>query len=264
MKKIYSLVLMAAMLLIGTSAWADMTRAELQAAIDAAPTGTTVKLESNVTLDGPIWLGTENLTDAAKSVTLDLNGHNVTMTGTASGTSYYMFVVSHGELLVRNLKEASTSTIMLTGQSHANTQIFSVYGSYKSSRWNADGTEANDLAATNTRDEGYFSHLELGKNVQIAVAEGCLGSGIVVDQLNNGSSPARTAAALSSKTINYFTNIHKSSGYAYGARVDVYGDITIGGINDGGERKAYGIKANGNLSSPLAGSAITSLMITRG
>ena len=182
MKKIYSLVLMAAMLLIGTSAWADMTRAELQAAIDAAPTGTTVKLESNVTLDGPIWLGTENLTDAAKSVTLDLNGHNVTMTGTASGTSYYMFVVSHGELLVRNLKEASTSTIMLTGQSHANTQIFSVYGSYKSSRWNADGTEANDLAATNTRDEGYFSHLELGKNVQIAVAEGCLGSGIVVDQ----------------------------------------------------------------------------------
>lgn len=277
MKKIYSYVLMAAMLLIGTSAWAvdfsGTTRAELQAAIDGAATGTTLTFQNNVTLTGPIWLGTANLDDAAKSITLDLNGHNVTMTGTSSSTSYYLFVLSHGELLVRNTN-ATASQILLTGSSHANSQIFSVYGSYKSSRWNADGTEATG-EAVNTRTSGYFSHLEIGKGVNIVASEGCLGSGIVVDQLGYSTSPAHFAAktATGAATINsnftgspikYFTSIHGSSGYAYGARVDVYGNITIGGINDGGERKAYGIKTNGNLSSPLAGKAISLSTTTAG
>ncbi|MBQ7531400.1 MAG: hypothetical protein IJT12_06800 [Paludibacteraceae bacterium] len=277
MKKIYSYVLMAAMMLLGTSAWADnfsgTTRAELQAAIDGAATGTTLVFQNNVTLDGPVWLGTENLEDASKSITLDLNGHNVSMTGTSSSNYYYMFVLTHGELLVRN-SNATTSQILLTGSSHANSQIFSVYGSYKSSRWNADGTAATG-DAVNTRTNGYFSHLEIGKGVNIVASEGCLGSGIVVDQLSYSTSPAHLAAKTATKaaTINsnfasspikYFTSIHGSSGYAYGARVDVYGNITIGGIDDGGERKAYGIKTNGNLSSPLAGKALSLSTTTTG
>ena len=277
MKKIYSCVMMAAMLLIGTSAWADevafsgTTRAELQTAIDNAVTGTTLKFQSNVTLDGPIWLGTENLDDASKSITMDLNGHTVSMAG--SGGKYYFFVISHGELLVRN-SNADPSQILLTGTSNDGTNIFSVYGSYKSSRWNEDGTAATG-DAINTRTSGYFSHLEIGKGVNIVASEGCLGSGIVVDQLGYSTSPAHLAAktATGAATINdkfenspikYFTSLHGSSGYAYGARVDVYGDITIGGINDGGERKAYGIKTNGNLSSPLAGKAISLSKTTAG
>lgn len=263
MKKIYSYVLMAAMLLIGTSAWAvdflGTTRADLQAAIDGAATGTTLVFQNNVTLEGPVWLGTETLEESAKSITLDLNGHNVTMSSTGAA---YMFVLSHGELLVRN-SNATQSTILLSGSANASSQIFSVYGSYKSSRWNADGTETTG-ESINTRTSGYFSHLEIGSNVQVVASEGCLGTGICVDKFTKGAFPATIAKTYCDKTISYFTAIHGSNGYAYGARVDVYGDITIGGINDGGERKAYGIKTNGNLESPLKGSAISLSSTTSG
>lgn len=271
MKKIYSYVLMAAMLLIGTSAWADnfsgTTRAELQAAIDGAATGTTLTFQNNVTLDGAIWLGTENLTDASKSITLDLNGHNVTMTGASGSTAYNMFVVSHGELLVRNTN-ATKSTILLTGAASAGSQIFSVYGSYKSARWNDEGssvvaTTPEAETAINTRTSGYFSHLEIGSNIQVVADENCLGTGVCVDKFTKGAFPATIAKTYCDKTINYFTAIHGSNGYAYGARVDVYGDINI--IGQSGEgKKVYGIKTNGNLESPLAGKAVNLSSTTSG
>lgn len=270
MKKIYSCVLMAAMLLIGTNAWAadvyvsGTNRAALQDAIDNASTGTTLVLQNDITLDGPIWLGTANLDDPAKSITLDLKGHHVSMTGTSSSTSYYMFVISHGELLLHN-SSATTSLIQLTGQSHYNTQICTVYGSYKSSRWNADGDALNP-DSVNTRVNGYFSHLEIGERVKIVAGANCLGSGIVVDQLGNATSPAHLAAktatgatplttAVKNSPITYFTNIHGGYGYAHGARVDVYGDVEIIGISSG-SNKAYGIKTNGNLDAPGLGKAI--------
>ena len=249
MKKIYSYVLMAAMLLIGTSAWAQetMSRAELQAAIDAAATGTTVTLQKDVTLDGPIWLGTENLEDDYKSVTLELNGHHISMTGSSASTNYYMFVLTHGELLLRNSKP-TTSNITLSGSSKDGTQIFSVYGSYRSSRWNADG---NALVADsiNTRNQGYISHLEIGERIKIAAGANCLGAGLVIDCVTS-SNAASTAAALNGKTLKYFTDLYSSSyGYAYGARIDLYGEVEMIGISSG-KNKAYGIKVNGTVRSP--------------
>lgn len=255
MKKIYSLVLMAAMLLIGTGAWAadfsGTTRAELQAAIDAAATGTTIKLQSNVTLDGPIWLGTEDLTDAAKSITLDLNGHDVKMTG--SNTNCYMFVLTHGELLIRNTNN-NQSKIELTGTSKDGTQIVTVYGSYRSSRWNENGN-ALSPDSINTRVNGYISHLEIGENVKIVAGPNCLGAGLVVDALTSGNAGSN-AAKLNGKTIKYFGDVFSSGhGFSYGTRVDVKGDIEVIGISSG-DKKAYGIKVNGTVRSPRETKAI--------
>lgn len=247
MKKIYSYVLMAAMLLIGADAWAfsGTTRAELQAAIDAAASGATVTLENDVTLDGPIWLGTETLEESAKSITLDLNGHDVKMTG--AGGACYMFVLTHGELLVQN-SQSTTSNITLSGSSNGSTQIFSVYGSYRSSRWNADG---NALVADsiNTRVNGYISHLEIGERIKITAGTNCLGAGLVIDCAASGNACA-TAATLNGKTLKYFTNIYNSGyGYAYGARIDLKGEVEIIGISSS-DYKAYGIKVNGTVRSP--------------
>ena len=249
MKKIYSYVLMAAMLLIGTSAWADnfsgTTGAQLQTAINEAATGTTLVLQNDVTLDGPVWLGTADLADDAKTIILDLNGHDVKMTGT--GGACYMFILTHGELLVRN-GSATTSNITLSGSSNGSTQIFSVYGSYRSSRWNTDG---NALVADsiNTRVNGYISHLEIGERIKITAGANCLGAGLVIDCLT-GSNIAATTAKNNGKTLKYFTDLYSSSyGYAYGARIDLYGDVEIIGISSS-NNKAYGIKVNGTVRSP--------------
>lgn len=270
MKKISSFVLMAVMLLMSANTWAANvtvastigTRAELQAAIDGVTAGSTVTLtlQNDFTLDGPVWLGTENLDGARKSIILDLNGHDVNMT--AAGAACYMFVLSHGELLVRNSSDTE-SQIKLTGTTgtNASSQIFSVYGSYRSSRWNADGNST--VSGTSTCAEGYFSHLEIGERVHIIGGPDVLATAISVDQLNHASSsPARTAATKAgSKTINYWTDLHASSyGYAYGVRVDVKGDIDMSGRagsdSKGQGWKCYGIKTNGNLESPKSGKTI--------
>lgn len=250
MKKIYYLVLMAAALLVGTNAWAvdfsGTTRAELQAAIDAAATGTTITLQKDVTLDGSIWLGTETLEETAKSIILDLNGHHVSIFGT--GGNYYPFVLTHGELLVRN-SQPTTSNITLSGTSKDGTQIFSVYGSYRSSRWNVAG-DALVADSINTRVNGYISHLEIGKRVKIICGANCLGAGIVVDCVAEGGSPAKSAATLNGKTLKYFTDLYSSNyGFAYGTKVDILGEIEMIGISSG-KNKAYGIKVNGQVRSP--------------
>ena len=267
MKKLYSIVLMAAALLVGTNAWATMSRADLQAAIDGAASGATITLQDNVSLDGPIWLGTEAINGTAKTVILDLHGYNVEMN--ANSSAGYMFVLTHGELkIVNNAAQASNITLK---NGNASSQIFSVYGHYRSSRWNADGTAATP---TNTRVSGYFSHLEIGKNVNIIADAGCLGTGIAVDAIAEEASnktnvvpqiAARLAKGLSgasNKPIQYHTTIVKiwdpsksayaSRGFAYGARVDVYGNILING-QDGADKKAYGIKTNGNLANSIKG-----------
>ncbi len=261
MRKIYSLVLMTAMLFIGANAWAvnvavsgsTGTRADLQTAIDNAATGTTLTLQNDFTFDGPVWLGTENMTDAAKSIILDLNGHNISMIG--SNNNCYFFVLTHGELLVRN-SSATVSQIILSGSSTDGTQIFSVFGSYRSSRWNEAG---NALVADsiNTRTSGWFSHLEIGERVKIVAGTNCLGTGVAIDALFAGEGAIKAVVAKG-KTINYRTDIFAGNfGLAQGVRVDMYGDVEII-PGQGGSTKSYGIKANGLLAKPVANKAINS------
>ena len=246
---------MATALLIGTNAWADNVigndRAALQKAIDDAASGTTLTLQNDFTLDGPVWLGTEDLNGAYKSIELDLNGHKISMT--SGGVNSYMFVLSHGELLVRN-SSATQALIELTGSTgdNNNTQIFTVFGSYKSSRWNETGSalQTDSSKIINTRVQGWFSHLEIGQNVKIVAGSGVLGSGIAVDGVFATEGAFAKITGIGHK-INYKTDIFTGNySLAQGVRVDVYGEIEMAGAGVAEAKKAYGIKVNGNVWLP--------------
>ena len=265
MKKIYSYVLMAAMLLIGTNAWAkDLSGnlgSDLQNAVNDIMNGTesdpVIKLTQDVSLDDftspsiAVWIGTAELDGTYKSVTIDLNGKKITRTGQRNAKNklqaYNMFVLSHGELNIIN-SSATESTINLKGESSDGSQIFSVYGSYRSSRWNDEGTALAD-GAINTRDNGYFSHLSIGKGVKLVADDGCQGTAISCDAI------AASKKFDGATTINYGAQIglggQSSYGYAFGVRIDVDCEIIMNGSTDSGS-KAYGIKVNGMVQSPIS------------
>ena len=75
MKKINYLVLMAAMLLVGANAWATTRTAsnatEFENAWKAAQNNDVIQLTNDVTITKTLWLGTANMNDASKSITLD-------------------------------------------------------------------------------------------------------------------------------------------------------------------------------------------------
>ena len=265
---------MTAMLFVGAQTWAQNVAkigtteyATLNAAWQAVQDGQTIQLMGNVTFPDDdingLWLGTACIGDEPKSITLDMNGYSITRTA-KSGESAKFFVITHGELKVVN----NGSQVSVIGFSGGNTgsaygtQIFSVYGSYKSSAWAADGI--TPAAGTNTRTSGYFSHLEIGEGVQIMLPTGCLGTAIALDQIAKGTSSIPYVA--SGGAIKYFTALdaklnskgkYGGYGYAYGARVDFYGEIySLGGTS--GAQKSYGIKANGNLESSLSANGLWS------
>lgn len=97
MRKIYSLVLMATMLLMGTNAWADAvpveTDAELVAAFTEIPATRTITLTHDIEL---VEASTANplIIDGGQVVTLDLNGHNL------KGYTDPVFRVWHGKLII--------------------------------------------------------------------------------------------------------------------------------------------------------------------
>ena len=77
MRKLYSLVLMAIALLIGTNAWAT-SRDEIQQQIDQASNGgiVNITLNSDVTIDTPIRIyAKKDIT--GKTVNIDLAGHTI-------------------------------------------------------------------------------------------------------------------------------------------------------------------------------------------
>jgi len=295
MKKLYSLVLMATALLIGTNAWANYDPSWLQDQFDAVQAGgqvpTTITMEDDIILLEPVYLGTATVDEARKSIILDMNGHSITMdadTWLAShpGVYCHMFTITHGELLVRNSDKTKTSLIQMTGTGHGNyNDIFTVAGSYKSSRWEKSGNDyvINESAAKNTRNEGWFTHLEIGEGVKLVAANTIAGAGISMDGLytNNRalvspdgttnsvfggpkSAGALTAASSAANVCLYNRDedapayntaivnpveTGNAEGFAYGLRVDVYGDIEFAtGATSG---KSYGIKLNGGLKSSL-------------
>ena len=266
MKKFYSFVLMAAALLIGTNVWASQDGAWLQAQFDAVQANgqtATIKLTDDVILTSPIYLGTANITDARKSIKLDLNGRYIEMTAPSNKESF-MFVLTHGELLICN-SAAQESEIRLVGTTYngtnANTSLFSVYGSYKSSRWNEDGNSTAGITPKNTSDEdgGYFSHLQIGTGVKILAGDACFGTGITIDAYHPGQAWVKQIDWTGREdSVLYRTDIIASqTGFAYGVQVEVMGDITVASGANGG-KKSYAVKANGNLKSPLKEAGISS------
>ena len=270
MKKIYSLLLTAAALLVGINAQAKVLVgndwAALQGAVNAIMNGT--ESDPVIQLNGPvllgtsekIWIGTADLEAASyKTITLDLNGNNITKNASRDSQSKLvdatMFVLTHGKLIVTNSAADQEATIELLGESSDATKIFAVYGSYRSSRWNDAGNALAESGVKNTRDAngGWCSHLYIDDKVKIYADDGCQGTGIAID--NNVGSSYKTTATTTT-TLNYTTKLKvdkdASYGFAFGVRVDVLGDIEIKGTDAG---KSYGIKTNGTLRSPMSGDA---------
>lgn len=107
MKKLYSLVLMATALLIGTNVWAANVTdfAGLQSAISAAVSGT----PTSIVLDDDISAtSTISVTDG-KKIEIDLNGHNITSTTTSN-----MLNINNGSLSLVN-SQSTGGTISGTG-----------------------------------------------------------------------------------------------------------------------------------------------------
>ena len=255
MRKIYSLVLMAAALLVGTNAWAkDFTSgsgSDLQDAIYAIMDGTesdpVIKLTQPVTLTDPIWIGTKNLNDPYRSITLDLNGKDITMNATNAKVTYNMFVLTHGELKVINTS-ATEAQLYLSGSGHINSDVIFMTGSYRASGWNDDGT-AVTTSRINTRTSGWCTHLEIGERVIIKIYDN--GTGINVN--NCLTQTACNGFTIPDGGINYTTQLAGSNGFVFGARVDLKGHIVIEGTSCTDtplKGKTYGIKVNGTVQSP--------------
>lgn len=238
MKKIYSLLLTAAALLVGTNAWAATRTAkdanEFKNAWEAAANGDVIKLTNDVTIDKTLWLGTANMKDAAKSITLDLNSW--TLMNSANDLAY-MFVITHGSLNI-----TGNGIISQTGSKAE--EVFRLTGS------------TYETVNPKTATSGYFSSLTVGEGVQINAAK----NGIVLDEIENvtfgtngknGNDKAyyvhadkawATAGVEAVSTKPYSTRVFTGSrGIANGVRVDVSGKIVAG---------KYAMKANGNLGGP--------------
>ena len=239
MKKIYSLVLMAVILLLGTNAWAEVREAgnanELKNAWENAESGDEIKLTASFSIGTTLWLGTEAMNDDPMSITLNLNGDTLTSTATKA------FVLTHGSLNVTGnggIKHAPTGTIYSGGEYQSAYEVFRLYGStYKGADYDAN-----------------YTHLTIGAGVKLVAAV----NGIVVDQFNALTASKKVGSvylynwaladawAAGNKNIPstaaVYTDVYaKGKGVAHGVCIDVKGTI---------EARKYAIKANGNLCTP--------------
>ena len=238
MKKINYLVLMAAMLLVGANAWATTRTAsnatEFENAWKAAQNNDVIQLTNDVTITKTLWLGTANMNDASKSITLDLNGWILT---NDQSDLAYMFVITHGELNV--ITSQPGGKIIQNGAK--NQELFRVTGStYKN-------------VNPKTAESGYFSHLTIGEGVTV---DAKVKNAIVIDEIDNGTFRNKiysgtyythqdhtlaTAGTTVTGVKPYSAHVYSGKGVANGVRIDVHGII---------RGNKYAMKANGNLGSP--------------
>ena len=207
-----------------------------------------------------IWVGTANHDDAKKSITLDLKGKSIIKNNTSGDGT--IFVLTHGDLAVINTG-AEESLVKLSGTANDATQVFAVYGSYRSSRWDSDGLNLSGNAV-NTRAEngGWFSHLTIGDNVKIYADNGCQGTGIAINNVAYNTK-YKTTATPSEIALTYGSTIgidgNGTYGYAFGVRIDLEGDIDIKGVA-GNNSKTYGIKVNGTIRYPKNAKVTSTLL----
>jgi len=224
MKKIFTSIV--AVFVVAVS-WATTRTAgnatEFENAWQTAEDGDVIKLAADITITKTLWLGTANMNDAAKSITLDLNGY--TLQNVAS--LKYMFFITHGEL---NVISSQPGGMIIQDQTN-NEELFRLTGStYKNV--NPKITES-----------GYFTHLTIGEGVSVKAMQK---NAIVIDQLNAWPLTASNAIAAGGEalvtSLPYNTTVYTNSmGVAHGVRVDIYGNVY-------GEK--YAFKANGNLQPP--------------
>lgn len=208
MKKIYSFVLMAAMLLIGANAWASTrvvsSAEELIDEFDEAQSGDVIQLAASFTVttaDGlPLVL------NDGRHLILDLNKKNLTLSHT-DGTQNAGIEVRYGIL-----------EIMSTGNTNAD---------------ETKGTLQNASPKTYDLIRIFGQPVEATELIDAKIAEPY--SQVIVRE------GAKVLTGVAS--TNAITITQNTAGYAYGARLDVYGEL---------KAEKYGIKVNGSVKMPAA------------
>ena len=189
MRKIYSLMLIAAGLLIGTSLQAQtlITNGDaLKAAFEGASGKTTITLGQSFALTEQIVINKQEA-----EITLDLNGFTIT-----DGTIARMFWLKNGTLTVTGkegstIKNEQTAYAIKVDSKDVETHCFFVNGDAKYKK-----DASTDEVYTDT--EGHKSSLTIEENVTVHCAGKC---GIAVSTPTNGA------------------------GYAYNVTSDVYGTV---------------------------------------
>lgn len=190
MKKIYSFVLMAAMLLIGTNVKAAtvVTEDNLQTLIDAAEDGAEFVINSTFETQKPLWLGN------GKHIILTLNANYV-----YSGAKTVAIAVTHGTLEIRGTKKIqATSTVE---------DLIRVYGT------------TDELDAKNA--ENAYSRIILNHGAKLQSTKNV----ISVDVMRPGQG---TLFGRSDADFDYTCVVNNNAskyGLANGVRIDVEGSI---------------------------------------
>ena len=220
MKKItYYVLLLTAFLAVGSSASATViavqSASELTTAFQDAQSGDVIQLQSDIALTSTLWLGTANMTDNSRALTLDLNGHTLSRTANVR-----MIDVTHGSLIVQSSSAGGrVDDYASVAQQSQLEDLMLVTGSY--------------LKDINPRtDNSYYSHLVIAEGVTINAGQ----NAITIDRVGNADG----------HSIQYGTDVYNRGtgnaiGVAHGARVDIYGTIYA---------QKYGIKPNGLLVAP--------------
>ena len=257
MKKIYSFVLMAAMLLVGTSAWAQLNVAtvtgagagnykSLQEAVNAIPAGqtATITLLRNVTLSAPVVIPqvTGDVTEAQKVVnremqhiTLDLGEFNI-----SASQSYYgsAFILLKGELNI-----VGNGTISRNDAESATWA--GSWGNFSKSTIVVCGADGNKTTSASDRSKQEWSILTIGKDVTIEgkghKADGTEGGFGVCIQNFNESNFKDKISAIQFANLGYQTiyttaennangklwwDNGSNAGCAFGVKVIVKGTIS--------------------------------------
>ncbi len=195
------------------------TAEELSNAFLTAASGSAIQLMSDIQMTSTLWLGTETMYEASRSLTLDLNGYSLVRTN----GNYRLIDLTHGELIITSSDEQVGGMIVDQASGSSIADLIYVTGSTLK--------DVNPRTATN----GYFSHLVIDMSVTIVAQQ----NAITVDRVG----------AATGHNIQYGTDVYyraTSSQYmsiANGVRVDVYGII---------DAQKYGVKSNGFLYAPTA------------
>lgn len=220
MKKFYSIVLMATMLLVGTNAWAvDVSNAtEFENAWKSATTNatTTIRLTNDIELEHTLWLGSATMGGKSYSITLDLNGWVLSNNAAVSR----MFFITKGELNV--ISSRAGGQLIQQNWKSSTQELFRITGS-----------NMNDINPKTA--ESCFTHVTIGEGV---IVDAQKQNAIVIDNMNGSNGPAASAVAAGDVATR---PTYSTGKLANGVRVDIYGAV---------KGTKYAFKVNGNVVKP--------------
>ena len=234
MRKIYSIVLMATALLIGTNAWAQQGQikigqtvySSLDAAFKAATNDAVIELVGGPVSDNaPAWFGEPSATEGnARSIKLKLNGN----TYSNSSNAKVIISITRGKLEIVGPGKMQTTYGAIDGQ-----DFIRVYGTYEH---------------VDAKNQTPFAHLVIGEDVVIenyntlttAAAEGS--NALTVDVLRPGvpNFAVNASATATTYPFDYSCAFYNAAGggwgVANGVKIEVYGKLNA---------KKYALKVNG-------------------